>query len=45
MILPDKTTIHYWYKKPDELIKHQLERIISAEQLDGLKRVASLFSQ
>jgi hypothetical protein len=39
MTLPDKTIIHYWYKKPDELIEHQLERLISAEQLDGLKRV------
>jgi hypothetical protein len=38
MILPDKTTVHYWYKRPDELMK-QLERIISAEQIDGLKRV------
>jgi hypothetical protein len=39
MILPDKTTIHYWYKKPVNLIKHQLERILSAEQLDALKTV------
>jgi hypothetical protein len=34
MMLPDKTAIHYWYKKSDKLIKHQLERIISAGQLD-----------
>jgi hypothetical protein len=38
-MLLDKTTIHYWYKKPDELILHQLHKIITEEQLHGLKRV------
>jgi hypothetical protein len=38
-MLLDKTTIHYWYKKPDELIQHQLHKIITEEHLHGLKRV------
>jgi hypothetical protein len=36
--LADKTNIHYWYKVPDELIKHQLGKIISPNQLLNLKR-------
>jgi hypothetical protein len=38
-VLEDKSTVHYWYKQPDLLIKHQLGRIISPDQLDGLKRL------
>ncbi len=37
--LADKTIINYWYKVPDELIKHQLGKIIKPDQLLNLKRV------
>jgi hypothetical protein len=37
-VLEDKSTVHYWYKQPDLLIKHQLGKIISPDQLGGLKR-------
>ena len=38
-VLEDKTVIHYWYKRPDQLIQHQLGRIVTQDQLQGLKRV------
>jgi len=38
-VLEDKTIIPYWYKLPNELIKDQINEIVSAENLVGLERV------
>jgi hypothetical protein len=37
--LEDKTVVSYWYKLPDELIKSQINEIVSEEDLEGLERV------
>jgi len=37
--LEDKTIIHYWYKDPANLIKHQLGKITTPGQLKNLKHV------
>jgi hypothetical protein len=39
MVLQDKTIVPYWCKCPDQLIQLQQNKIISVEQLVGLKRV------
>jgi hypothetical protein len=38
-ILEDKTVIPFWYKLPDQLMKHQLKSMVTAEQLEGRQRV------
>jgi hypothetical protein len=38
-VLEDKTVIRYWYKLPNELMKDQINEIVSAENLVGLERV------
>jgi hypothetical protein len=38
-ILEDKTVIPFWYKLPDQLMKHQLKSMVTAEQLEGHQRV------
>jgi hypothetical protein len=38
-VLEDKTVIPFWYKLPDQLMKHQLKSMVTAEQLEGLQRV------
>jgi len=37
--LPDKTIVYYWYKLPDALLKHQINEIVSAADLEGLQQV------
>ncbi len=39
MVLEDKTVIRYWYKLPNELIKYQINEILSEDSLLGLERV------
>ena len=38
-VLEDKTIITYWYKAPDELLKHQLKYMVTPHQLVELNRV------
>jgi hypothetical protein len=38
-VLVDKTVIPFWYKVQDQLMKHQLKSMVSAEQLEGLQRI------
>ena len=38
-VLEDKTVIPFWYKLPDQLMKHQLKSMVTTEQLEGLQRV------
>jgi hypothetical protein len=37
--LPDKTIVDFWYKSPDLLLKHQINELISATDVDGIERV------
>ena len=37
--LPDKTKVHYWYKLPDEMLKHQAKFIFTEEDLCGVSGV------
>jgi hypothetical protein len=39
MVLEYKTVIPYWYKLPNELIKDQINEIVSEDNLLGLERV------
>ena len=34
MVLEDKTIVPYWWKRPDQLIQHQLNYIFKQEDLD-----------
>jgi hypothetical protein len=38
-VLPDKTIVSYWRKKPDLFLQHQLKQIVNPEDLHGLQRV------
>jgi hypothetical protein len=38
-ILPDKTIVSYWWKRPDELLQHQINYILKPEDLQGLESV------
>jgi len=44
-VLEDKTVIPFWYKLPDQLMKHQLKSMVTTEQLEGLQRVAGRTSK
>jgi hypothetical protein len=35
--LEDKTIINYWWKRPDELLQHQINDIIDPKELEGLQ--------
>jgi hypothetical protein len=37
--LEDKTVIPFWYKLPDQLMKHQLKSMVTEEQPERLQRV------
>ncbi len=37
--LEDKTIVSYWWKTPDELLQHQINDIISLQDLEGLQSV------
>jgi hypothetical protein len=37
--LADKTVVDYWFKEPDKLIQNQIDVVINASQLEGLKQV------
>jgi hypothetical protein len=39
MELPDKTTAHYWWKRPDHLLENQLNHIIDLDRLKSLESV------
>ena len=38
-VLEDKTVIPFWYKLPDQLMKHQLKSMVTEEQPERLQRV------
>jgi hypothetical protein len=38
-ILPDKTIVSYWWKRPDELPQHQINYIVKPEDLQGLQSI------
>jgi hypothetical protein len=38
-VLQDKTIIDYWYKEPHLMLPHQVNNIISKEQMEGLTHV------
>jgi len=38
-ILPDETRVSYWYKCPCSLLMHQINEIISLDDLVGLEKV------
>jgi hypothetical protein len=37
--LEDKTIVSYWWKRPDELLQHQINDIISLQDIAGLQSV------
>jgi hypothetical protein len=39
MVLEDKTIVPYWWKRPDQLIQHQINYIFKQEDLDGILSV------
>ncbi len=39
LVLPDKTVVSYWWKQPDLLLMHQLNEMVSLEDLDMLSHV------
>jgi hypothetical protein len=36
IVLADKTIIPFWWKRPDELLQHQINFIFKLEDLEGL---------
>jgi hypothetical protein len=38
-VLPDKTIVSYWCKRPDRLLKHQISDMVSPPDLQGLTHV------
>ncbi len=38
-MLADKTIIDFWHKEPEKMLQHQIDKIISRGQLEGLTRV------
>jgi hypothetical protein len=38
-VLTDKTIIDFWYKEPDKMLQHQIDKIIDRDQLEGLTRI------
>ena len=38
-VLPDKTIVSYWWKRPDRLLKHQISNMVSPPDLQGLTHV------
>jgi hypothetical protein len=38
-MLPDKTRIEYWYKKPHELLQHYVRFIFSCEAFQEVSRI------
>lgn len=39
MVLEDKTIVPYWWKRPDQLIQHQINYIFKQEDLNGISSV------
>ena len=38
-MLADKTIIDFWYKEPDKMLQHQIDKIINIDQLAVLKPI------
>jgi hypothetical protein len=39
LVLADKTIVPFWWKRPDELLQHQINYMLKLEDLDGLVSV------
>jgi len=39
LVLTDKTIVSFWWKRPDELLQHQINYMLKVEDLDGLLSV------